>query len=148
LELKFHGHESAFIRNAIEALREADFQDHCIVTSLNIPGLNEFRRQAPEFRVGAILAQVVGRPLQLQAEVLAVSTRMATSDLIDAAHRVNKEVHVWTVNDPLQLGRFADLGVDSIMTDDPVLLAEVLTQRAEMSRESRLLLKVRARLLH
>lgn len=35
------------------------------------------------------------------------------------AHRVHRRVHVWTVNDPEEVIRLTDWGVDGIITDDP-----------------------------
>jgi glycerophosphoryl diester phosphodiesterase len=144
IELKIHGREKAFIPNVVKTLRDADFAEHCIVTSLDLAALGAFRAAAPEFRVGAILAQTLGNPTRLDADVLAVSTGLATSDFIDAAHRVGKEVHVWTINAPVEMRRFIDRGVDSIMTDDPLLLRRTLAERAELSHETKLLLTVRA----
>lgn len=37
--------------------------------------------------------------------------------LIDTAHRHGVEVHVWTVNDALEMRRLLDAGVDGIITD-------------------------------
>jgi len=45
--------------------------------------------------------------------------RVLSPAFIDAAHRFEREVHVWTVNQPLQMTRLLDWGVDGIMTDDP-----------------------------
>jgi glycerophosphoryl diester phosphodiesterase len=148
IELKFHGREKSFVPNVVRALRAADFKDECIVTSLDLTGLGAFRSEAPEFRVGAILAKSLGDPMRLDAEVLPVSTAMANGNFIDAAHRVGKEVHVWTVNDPAQMSRFIDLGVDNILTDDPLLLKNLLEERAALSREARLLLRARAALMN
>ena len=43
--------------------------------------------------------------------------RIVTPRLIAAAHRHDVEVHVWTVNDPAEMRRLVDMGVDGIVTD-------------------------------
>lgn len=43
--------------------------------------------------------------------------RIVTPRLIEAAHRHDVEVHVWTVNDAADMRRLLDLGVDGLVTD-------------------------------
>jgi hypothetical protein len=50
-------------------------------------------------------------------------------------------------NDADQMSRFIDRGVDGIMTDDPLLLRQVIEERQALSSEVRFLLKIRAFLL-
>ena len=45
--------------------------------------------------------------------------RVVSKPVIEAIHGFDLEVHVWTVNDPLQMRRLLEWGVDGIMTDDP-----------------------------
>ena len=46
--------------------------------------------------------------------------RVTSMAFIEAAHRLDLEVHVWTVNEPVHMKRLLSWGVDGIMTDDPV----------------------------
>jgi len=49
--------------------------------------------------------------------------------LVAAAHRAGLAVHVWTLDDPAEIGQALDLGVDGIMTDRPTVVAGILTER-------------------
>lgn len=49
--------------------------------------------------------------------------------LLDAAHRLGIDVHVWTVDDAASMEKLLDLGADGIMTDRPSALKEILVRR-------------------
>lgn len=48
---------------------------------------------------------------------------------VDRAHRRGIEVHVWTVDEPDEMERLLDIGVDGLMTDRPTVLRDVLNGR-------------------
>ena len=50
---------------------------------------------------------------------------------VDAAHDRGLQVHVWTIDDPTEMRRLLDLGVDGIMTDRPAVLKQVLVDRGQ-----------------
>jgi glycerophosphoryl diester phosphodiesterase len=54
---------------------------------------------------------------------------IVSAESVAAAHRLGLEVHVWTINEPAEMTRLLDLGVDAIMTDLPGMAFEVLRSR-------------------
>lgn len=49
--------------------------------------------------------------------------------MLAAAHALGLPVHVWTVDEPTEIERLLDLGVDGLMTDRPAVLRGVLRRR-------------------
>lgn len=56
--------------------------------------------------------------------------QLVTTGTVAAAHRLGKEVHVWTINDAAEIDRLIGLGVDGIMSDLPGLLTAALERCA------------------
>ena len=54
---------------------------------------------------------------------------VVTERFIRRAHNAHVAVHVWTIDDPAEMHRLLDLGVDGIMTDRPVALRDVFVER-------------------
>lgn len=55
--------------------------------------------------------------------------KVITAGLIEDAHKFNKKVHAWTIDDPNQMNELIDMGIDGIMTDSPELLKTVLAKK-------------------
>jgi glycerophosphoryl diester phosphodiesterase len=49
-----------------------------------------------------------------------------TPELIAFAHGAGIAVHVWTINEPEQMSRLLEMGVDGLVTDHPERMAELL----------------------
>jgi glycerophosphoryl diester phosphodiesterase len=75
-------------------------------------------------------AEFVHIPLRL-GRVTILAERM-----ISMAHEAGLKVIVWTVNDPFEMKRLLDQGVDGVITDRPDLLRAVMTQRGVWPRPS------------
>jgi glycerophosphoryl diester phosphodiesterase len=58
-----------------------------------------------------------------------VPRQVATRDFIQRAHAVGLDVHVWTLNSREGIERALNLGADGVMTDDVVLLRDILAER-------------------
>lgn len=79
------------------------------------------------------VSSVVRRPAATAADVFQVPARAGITVVdrafVDAAHAAGKHVHVWTVNERVEMERLLDLGVDGIVTDRPDVLMDLLGGR-------------------
>lgn len=140
IELKFNGHERHLAREVVRILRDRAFVDQCIVTSLDYAGLRRAAALEPSLRTGLIVTSSIGDVTTLDVDLLSVSAGAITRDLVARAHARNLEVHVWTVNDVPTMNTMISIGADSIITDVPKRLGDLLRERAALSRPERMLL--------
>lgn len=64
-----------------------------------------------------------------QIPVTQYGIRLADERFASFAHKNGLHVHVWTIDDPVEMNRLIDLGVDGLMTDQPAILKQVLLDR-------------------
>lgn len=112
----------AFDDRRLRRLRDALGPGAC--TSLGPVGVVSLRLGLPGHGLnrGAHAAQVPVR----QGPITVVDRRF-----VDRAHERGLHVHVWTIDDPAEMRRLLDLGVDGLMTDRPAVLRSVLEERGE-----------------
>jgi glycerophosphoryl diester phosphodiesterase len=79
------------------------------------------------------LARGVRRALRdvdaLQVPVAEGKVPVVDARTVAAAHAAGRHLHVWTINEPGEMRRLIDLGVDGIVTDRADLLRGVLRER-------------------
>lgn len=63
-----------------------------------------------------------GQALQIPPDYEGIP--LVTEATLAAAHRFGLEMHVWTINEPSEIRRLLDLGVDGVMSDFPGRLLE------------------------
>lgn len=143
VELKYNVPDPGLAPAVVELLRREDFLDQTVITSLDYEALKQVKAIEPRLRTGHIITASVGDVLRTEADFLSLNSAQATSSLVRRAHRVDKDVHVWTINRPEVALRMIERGVDSIITDDPAMVAELLRRREALSTAEILALRMR-----
>lgn len=138
IELKQYGHGQRLEERVIALVEERDMASEIVIMSLDYESVRRTKELRPDWTVGLLSAVALGDLTRLEVDFLAVSTRLATHRFVRSAHKAGKKVFVWTVNDVVGMSSKLDLGVDSLITDEPALARVVLEQRAGMTTAERL----------
>lgn len=134
------------IAPVVEALRRTGSVDRVLIASF--AGQRSAQARAalgPALATGAgrwtvaalVAAKVVAKvPVRSDAVAAQVPVRRWGVPIVDEAfvrvcHRAGLAVHVWTIDEPAEMDRLLDLGVDGIMTDRPSALKHVLERRGQ-----------------
>jgi len=144
IELKYYGHDENLEQRVVDIVEQLGAVDEVILMSLKYDAVVKMHALRPDWTVGLLTATAVGDLTALEADFLAVNAPLATRHFVRRAHQRDKDVYVWTINDPVQMFRMMNLGVDGIITDKPGLARSVIAQRAELNSLERLLVGVAA----
>lgn len=135
------GGEEALLR----VIEEEGAEDRALVVSAKARVVGRFRKLAGgKVRTGASAREIavfyylsrlrLERLFDPPYDALQVppehrGTPVVTPRFLEAAHGRGVRVDVWTIDDPAQMRRLLDLGADTIMTNRPGVLQEVLGGR-------------------
>ena len=131
----------------VEAIRAHNLWDRILVDSFSQIRISQFRSLtsgrvptaiAPAGVAWTALIPLVSEVISSPAVAMQVPVRqkagpvtleIITEKTIARVHRLGKVVHAWTINEPDEMERLIDWGVDGIITDRPDLLKEILVRR-------------------
>ncbi len=142
IELKVTADVNELADAVVNILHDEKFVDESLVTSLNYNVLVRVHKQDPEIRTGFIVARSIGNIAGLDVDAIVVESQLATRLQVLSVQGKDKELHVWTVNHPVNMVKFIEIGVDNILTDRPEVLAQILKERSELSADEYLLLRI------
>lgn len=129
------------IPDVINALRHAEASDRVLVTSFSAARRRAVTTELPEVASSASATEFLGifaasslwitpplPPIQaIQIPVRAAGLSTITRGLVDRYHRAGLEIHAWTINDPVEMRRLLELGVDGLVTDRADLALNVIS---------------------
>jgi glycerophosphoryl diester phosphodiesterase len=129
-------------KNILDLINEYNAHDWCIVQSFNDKVLQNFRK-LPQlnsdvqklFEAFIPVAPFYGgsrfsyKRIKSYgfAEEININYRYVTPLVVRKVHQLGKKVNVWTVNEPANLRKYVNMGVDGIITDYPDRLKKILS---------------------
>jgi glycerophosphoryl diester phosphodiesterase len=127
----------------LEIVQQTGMERRVLFASEHLPPIARARAVAPKIptnlptaeivsfvqslSMGVVSAAASGDALQIPPEHQGI--RLATREIVAAAHRSGLEVHVWTINEQAEMEEMLSLGVDGIITDHPGRLLSLLPSR-------------------
>jgi glycerophosphoryl diester phosphodiesterase len=125
IELKLHGHERNVGELVIRTLHDNNIEDHCrprgLITCFDHAIAAQIKLADPTLTVGAIVGKHQFSPdiFTAPVDVLSAESNLVDEGFMTAARQAGKQVHVWTVNEPIEFRRLIDLRVDAVITNYP-----------------------------
>ena len=134
INIELKNYASIFDTLPIEAaklVKNFKLEKSVIISSFNPFNLPRFRRQSTESSLG--LLTLPGKANHwlyrlFKFDALHPHFNDVTQSMVEIIHAQGKKVNVWTVDDPEEIRRLANLQVDSIITNDPLSARSVLEQ--------------------
>ena len=142
LDVKGSGTAAAVAR----VLEETSFDPTQVIVFAEGEALADYRRHLPGAKLLAISHDVPSpyddtffaaqRARGISGFSVAWESLAAQPDFIEAVHRHDMHIHVWTVNDREQMQAALAAGVDGIGTDFPAVLAELIGVASPVASDS------------
>jgi len=128
IEIKPNGHETGLVKSVVDIIDNNYAVDSCLISSLDSEVLKEVKQLNPRIKTAYVMSVAYGDVTDLDfADILCVEITFLTEDLVEEAHSNGKDVYVWTANSRESIQKALSYKVDNIITDDPLLAKEMIT---------------------
>jgi len=129
-----HGDYAGLEQAVLAAVQQRSLLEETLFSSFFDPVLARLREQALAARVALLISRrypqhAVERACALGAEALNPEAPITTPALVEEAHAAGLAVYVFTVDQPAEMERLLDMGVDGLFTNHPARMRALLAAR-------------------
>ena len=132
-----------FVRSVLELIRNEGMLEKVVIGSFYDNIVNLVNSEASDFTTSAAAREAwvlfllnkiaLGRLHQPTGVAYQIPVRhkgmeVVTPSLVRTAHSLGQEVHVWTIDDPLEMKQLLEMGVDGIVTNRPDIALQVIKE--------------------
>jgi glycerophosphoryl diester phosphodiesterase len=118
---------------ALAAVSSRGLLGETLFSSFYDPVLARLRAHSAAARLALLISErfpegAVSRALELGAEAVNPQAAVTNPELVQAAHAEGLAVYVFTVDDPGEMRRFLEMGVDGLFTNWPDRLRQIIRE--------------------
>ena len=122
IELKPHGAEpSNYIDILIGEIKRLKLENYKFM-SLNSKVMEELETKVPNLETGYVIPLQFGNFHHSNIDFFVIEDFSYRDRLVEQARKENKQVFVWTINDPALITKYLQSPADAIITDEPELV--------------------------
>ena len=130
IELKKSKHEKDYESSVVALINKYDFKDNCIVSSLKYSVIEKVKELDTSIKTLYVMRNVNNDILKYdKADEYSVKRDYITKELVNIIHNGNKKIHVWTVDNEIDINKMIDLKVDNIITNNVALTKDTINKR-------------------
>ena len=124
IELKPHGAEpSNYIDILIGEIKRLKLENYKFM-SLNSKVMEELETKLPNLETGYVIPLQFGNFHHSNIDFFVIEDFSYRDRLVEQARKENKQVFVWTINNPALITKYLQSPADGIITDEPELVKE------------------------
>ena len=124
IELKPHGAEpNNYVDIFIEEIKRLKLENYKFM-SLNSKVIEELETKAPNLETGYVIPLQFGNFHHSNVDFFVIEDFSYRDRLVEQAKKENKQVFVWTINDPALITKYLQSPADAIITDEPELVKD------------------------
>ena len=127
IEIKLSDKEPHLVQKVAELIDEYGYQEDCYVTSMSYDALKQIKSIDERIKTGYVLTIAYGNFYNLDyCDAFSINSAYVNKKMVDAIHNRGKKIFVWTVNSSSKAKEMTEIGVDAIITDNPVMTREIV----------------------
>ena len=124
IELKPHGAEpSNYIDILIGEIKRLKLENYKFM-SLNSKVMEELETKVPNLETGYVIPLQFGNFHHSNVNFFVIEDFSYRDRLVEQARKENKQVFVWTINDPALITKYLQSPADGIITDEPEIVKD------------------------
>lgn len=130
IEIKPSGHDKDLEEQVAKLLKKYHMRDTCVVSSLKYDSLRKIKQADDSIETAYITSVSYGNFTDLKyADGYSVESTLLSKSFVNKAQKAGKQIYVWTVNSEERLEKVVGMGIDNVITDDPVMAKELIYEQ-------------------